>query len=402
MNAVATMNTNSSKLPEQVSLYRAVTADTSQICDGRDLDKLRSSLNRRKIVEPVDDGHDGDALNLRVHKVHGGEDIVDSKVLSGYQPRARRDGCSDPAGSSQDGSRDVSSADGSGSTTHRLSSRPPQDDAAPVERRRAVSPPKLRKSRRHHSSLTSTASTSTDALNISLRKGQPARRHSITGTTLITSPYISEPSKYGTNTSRRTQSLHSEGSTIDDSLGSSARSSNAVKMRRKSEPHHRDAEFNLRLSSIMKQPKYSTGNYSVIGGDSSTATNSPCSSPPPSEDFNDTSSAAAASTSPDHFSRLLDISNHRFNLDKLGLTSSLTLPSSAREGRTTFIPLLQGLDEQSSTTATAATNSCTADTAATSSSTVVSSEEEGGEAWLPKGVEFCSSMEVYVFKPYVS
>lgn len=151
----------------------------------------------------------------------------------------------------------------------------------------------------------------------------------------------------------------------------------------------------------MKQPKYSKGNYSVIGGDSSTAT-SPCSSPPPSENFNDTSSAAAASTSPDHFSRLLDISNHRFNLDKLGLTSSLTLPSSAREGRTTFIPLLQGLDEQSSTTATAATNSCTADTAATSSSTVVSSEEEGGEAWLPKGVEFCSSMEVYVFKPYVS
>jgi hypothetical protein len=370
------LSNNYTNLPEQISLYRAVTADISQICDGRDLDKLRSFLTSQ--VGPVGGGND-DALNLSVHKVYGGEDIVDTTVLSRYQPRAKHDGCAKVGSSrSQDGSRDISSADlSSSSSTHcPRSSRP-----SPVDRRKeVVSPLKLHKSRRHNS-LTTTKTD--DGLNISLRKGQPtSRRHSIT--TLITSPYISEPSKYATNTT--------------DSLGSSSRSS-ATKMRRRSEPHHRDVEFNLRLSSIMKsQPRYSTGYIMSDGVGDSSANSSRCSSPP-TRSVVAPASIHSSSNTTSNFSRLLDISNHRFNLDSLGSgsKSSSILPSSSHEGRS-FIPLLQGLDEQS-----CSMDSVTATTTA-GSSTIVSEEEttsaEEGEAWLSKGVEFCSTMEVYVFKPY--
>jgi hypothetical protein len=172
-------------------------------------------------------------------------------------------------------------------------------------------------------------------------------------------------------------------------------------MRRRSEPHHRDAEFNLRLSSIMKsQPRYSTG-YIMSDGAGHSSANSPrCSSPPThTRSVVAPASFHSRSNTTSDFSRLLDISNHRFNLDSLGLgsKSSSILPSSSHEGRS-FIPLLQGLDEHSSNM-----DSVTSTTAG--SSTIVSEEEttsaEEGEAWLPKGVEFCSTMEVYVFKPYV-
>jgi hypothetical protein len=68
----------------------------------------------------------------------------------------------------------------------------------------------------------------------------------------------------------------------------------------------------------------------------------------------------------------LDISNHRFNLDKMGLSSSLP-PTRGGEG-VKLASLRMG--------------------SITGSITSISEDQD----WLPKGVEFCTNMEVYVFK----
>ena len=298
-------------LIEREAFYRAVTADTSQICDGRELEKLKSSLDCQG-VRPV-----ADPLNASLHKVQNGQGVQD-RLQTGYKPMSRSS--SSPSRCSR-------------------SSRNPQPQGPIKNKGRVISPPKLRKSKRN-------ADLRPDDLNVSLRRGQPShrppRRHSLQ---TCTSPYISEP--------RRSKSI-TDG--IDTSLNSSKSSSSNIKVRRKSEPHHRNVEYNEQLCGIMKQPKYSTG-YGRNVNDV------------------DLSASLPPVTNTGDFSRLLDISNHRFNL---GLSSSF--PPQEREG-VGFAPLKRLQEEES--------------TPPNSSITSISEDED----WLPKGVEFCTSMEVYVFKP---
>lgn len=298
--------TLSSKLYNQEQIYTSFAADKSQIYDGRDLQQLPTSTPTV-------------ALKYLVHKVRSGDDRVDRKTLSfqSYQPIIRK--------------RSVESTDSiseNQSIINPPSSPSRHSKKAPNNTSSAVSPDKLGKSKRQ------------DDLSVSMRRGRPSRRHSDISCERHSS---TSDTMDGSASSR-------------NSLSSSTRS---VNMRRKSEPHHRDMDANLRLSSILKAPKYSPG-YST--GSGSPPPQSPPVSPPlPPESKGD-------------FSKLLDISNHRFNLEKMGLSSSLP-PSSG------FVPL-QGLSE---------------DCPVTRSSKSVSSVSIN-EEWLPKGVGFHNTMEVYVFR----
>ena len=305
--------TLSSKLYKQKKIYTSFAADKSQIYDGRELQQLNSSQQVNPISNPI-----VDALKyLNVHKVHGGNDKVECKTLSfqSYQPAMKqRNECTDSISEDQPTISPFSPS--------RHSTKAPNNTSF------GLSPPKLSKSKRR------------DDLSVSMHKGRPSRRHS------------------DISFERRSSAIDTmDGSASSrNSLSSSTRS---VNMRRKSEPHHRDIDANLRLSSILKSPKYSQGYNN--GSVSPPYQSPPTSPPPPSESRGD-------------FSKLLDISNHRFNLDKLELSSSLP-PSSG------FVPL-EGLSE---------------DCPVTSSSTSVSSVSIN-EEWLPKGVGMHKTMEVYVFQ----
>jgi hypothetical protein len=315
----STMCTEQSSLSNQQQIYRSVTADTSQIRDGRDVDSLRLMLDGFS-CEPSED-----EVKLCMHKV-GSEGFAGARVirLSQYRPARSR-----ASKASLKKTMDASSStlptvamDCSSSTVNPQAQEPS-----------SASSLSLKRSKRH------------DDISTSLRKGKPIRRHSAD---MITSPYISGCSQYAP----RGVETDSKGVDAIDQSNSSSSSSNKLKVRRKSEPHHRDQSVNSSLCSIMKTPKYSR---------------STASSPPLTE-----------LPSADHsYSKLLDISNHRFNLSNL---SSSLPPSLGMGANKTPLNLSRSLTECPSRRG--------------SITSIVEEEDE----WLPRGVEFCASMEVYVFK----
>eukprot|EP00804_Cyclotella_cryptica_P019783 CCRYP_009672-RA/>CCRYP_009672-RA protein AED:0.19 eAED:0.19 QI:0/-1/0/1/-1/1/1/0/270 len=250
--------------------YLAVMADTSQIRDGRDVDKLRSNLESRS-VDP-----DEEILNLCTHKVHGGDNDLESQALicsSHYCHVTSR-----AKAVMQDSLCSIRREEEYYANTN---SNEQKDDQF------------IHNKRQH---------------DVPLQKAKPIRM------------------------SRRHSNIDAD-SDMSSSL-SSKRKSN-VKLRRKSEPLHRDYSINQHLSSIMRQPKYSWG----FGGNGA-----PQLPDPPAKSLD--------------YSKLLDVSSHRFKLTQLK-PNQLETASSKRTNRT------------------------------------ATSEKED---WLPKGVDFDTSMEVYVFE----
>lgn len=127
-------------------------------------------------------------------------------------------------------------------------------------------------------------------------------------------------------------------SSSSNNLLSSSTAAGFTTRRRKAKPHHRDKDYNLRLSSIMKPPKYSP----------------------------------SSSITEAELRNLLEVSDLTFRL-------SSSLPPSFG---------IKSLDELSESQAVKS-NSLTS----ASSSDVVDYQY-----WLPKGVDFCETVELYLYK----
>ncbi|KAL7488585.1 hypothetical protein ACHAW6_014195 [Cyclotella cf. meneghiniana] len=289
-------------LQQRQEIYLAVTADMSQIRDGRDVDKLRSNMESRG-AEPGDE-----ILNISTHKVHGGDDLEAKALMCArhYRPTLSR-----VKAEMSDKLCAIEKQE-----KHANDGRPRINSSSITISNHEKKEPISHRQRWH------------DVIENSVHKGQCV------------------------SMSRR----HSADIVADFEMSSSpstpARSN--VTLRRKSAPQHRDCTINQNVLSIMKQPKYSSG----FGGES-------------------LQSPDLLTKSVD-YSNLCDVSRHCFNLTE-DLRLTILSPNQLEKG------LSSNLMEKNSSNPP--NRNCP-------------SKKSEDEDWLPKGVEFNTSMEVYVFESH--
>eukprot|EP00956_Cyclotella_meneghiniana_P035665 scaffold116919_cov89-Cyclotella_meneghiniana.AAC.1 len=199
-----------------------------------------------------------------------------------------------------------------------------------------------------------------------IRTGKPRRRHTVSSDTTYSS-CISKHSRCEP-ISDANDKAHS-----CPASGDPPSSLNQPIRRRKSVPNHRDMETNFGLSGIMKAPKYSSA------------------------------SNPRQNVSRRGVSDLLGVF-HLFNLEEELGPGSIQRTYSSRSGLTSLSPI--SVDQEEDTALSSSFHSRgllqgllqgkSGEQSARSSMTSASSVRVD-EDWLPKGVEFCDTVELYVY-----
>lgn len=329
--------------------YRFITADKSQLCDGRNLESLRifasaepsETTNKRAEndnVKPVEDSSSGRIASVK-----------------GYRPTSRRS-------RTERNSKKVQPRQQDEKTVQH--SQPPQEQP-PIKPKANSFLPRLSFESDH---------TLDDSYEEFVKESQAASRD-VKISNKKEGPATTRHDSRDTSTESRPDNQQRRAS---DSLATSSHSTGTrVTMRKLSEPMHRCSLTNASVNGIMRPARYSSINLSAMADISS----------PPRKSSNDTIRRCTSQLSLHTYSSTASLSRSTSTSTFLHQKHSSEVPPLQRRSSEIIKPLKPRRTMSIADMANA-----------TWSSYPTPDNEEAKEKWVASGVAFSKNMEVYVFK----